>query len=111
MQAPPTDPDYTKITIPDSIKFYKATVFTVIHGNKPLRGEVSSSGRQLEPWEPYVQYFLNGEEDLGLNCGDGFKLISFTSATGNAELLEQTAWLYAKNGAPASLTIMCRREK
>jgi hypothetical protein len=107
----PPDPDYTKITIPDSIKAYKATVFTDIRGNKPLRGEVSSSGRRLEPWEPYVQYFLNREEDLGLNCRDGFKLISFTSATGNAELLDQTAWLYAKNGAPASLTIVCPQRK
>ncbi len=107
----PPDPDYTRMTIPDSISSYKATVFAEILGNKPLRGEVSSSGRRLEPWEPYVQYFLNGEEDLGLNCHDGFKLISFRSAAGHAELLEQTAWLYAENGAPASLTIVCRREK
>jgi len=104
------DPDYSKMGIPESIKTYEVTVFTDIRGNKPLRGEVSSSGRQLEPWQPYVRYFLNGEEDLSVNCRDGFKLISFKNA-GHAQLFDQTALLYARNGAPASITIVCRRGK
>jgi hypothetical protein len=107
----PPDPDYSKVTIPSSIKSYEVTVFRDIRGNKPVRGEVvSSSGRRLEPWQPYVQLSMNGEEDLTLNCPDGFELTSF-KAKGHGVLIDATAWLYAEKGAPASLTIVCRRDK
>jgi hypothetical protein len=108
----PSDPDYTKMIIPDSINSYTATVFIDIRGNKPLRGEIFSSGRRLEPWQPYVLYFLNAEKDLDMSCQKGFKLISFKSTTGLAERFDpNTARLSADEGAPASLTIVCRRDK
>jgi hypothetical protein len=108
----PPDPDYSKMTIPDSINSYSVTVFTDVRGNKPLRGEVSSSAHRLEPWQPYVQYFLNGEEDLNLSCRKGFRLASFKSSAGHAELFDSnTARLYADDGAPASLMIVCSRGK
>lgn len=106
----PPDPDYSKINIPNSITSYEVTVFTDIRANKPLRGEVSSSGQRLEPWQPYVQVFLNGEEDLNLNCRVGFKLVSFKSSGSQSELFDQnTARLDVNEDAPASLTIVCHR--
>ncbi len=106
----PPGPDYSKMTIPDSIKSYNVTIFTDIRGNKPLRGEVSVPGHRLEPWQIYVQSSLNGEKDLDLNCREGFKLISFKSTGGQSELFDpNTARLYANEGAPASLTITCNR--
>jgi hypothetical protein len=108
----PHDPNYSKLTIPDSIKSYEATIFTDIRGNKPLRGEVSSSRRRLEPWQAYVETLLNGEKDLNLSCGKGFELLSFKSMGSQSELFDpNTARLYVNEGAPASLTIVCRREK
>jgi hypothetical protein len=105
----PSDPDYSKLTIPASIKSYTATMFIDIRGNKRLRGEVFSSGHRLEPWQPYVKWSLNGEEDLQLNCQDSFTLVSYRITRGHGELVDQTAWLNADDGAPASITIVCRR--
>jgi hypothetical protein len=107
----PADPDYEKMTIPDSVKSYEVTVFTDIRENKPLRGEVSASGQRLEPWRAYVEIFLNGEEDLNLSCRKGFRLISFKSTKGTSELFDpNTARLNAEDGSPGSLTIVCHRE-
>jgi len=106
----PAEPDYEKMTIPDSIKSYEVTVFTDIRGNKPLHGEVSAPGHRLEPWRAYVEVFLNGEEDLNLSCRKGFKLSSFRSSSRNTELFDTgTVRLPAGKGSPASLTIVCQR--
>jgi hypothetical protein len=108
----PTDPDYSKMSIPDSIKSYEVTVFIDIRGNRLLRGEVSASGQRLEPWQPYVQWFLNGEKDLDLSCRKGFKLVSFKSRGSRSELFDpNAARLDVNEDAPASLTIECRRDK
>lgn len=108
----PPEPDYSKMTIPKSIDSYEVTVFTDIRGDKPLRGEVSASGRGSEPWQAYVQKFLNGEEDLNLSCREEFHLVSFKSSSSQSELFDtNTARLYANYDAPASLTIVCRRDK
>jgi hypothetical protein len=106
------DPDYEKRIIPDSIKSYEVTVFTDVRGNKPLRGAVLAAGRHEEPWRAYAKPFLNRQKDLDLSCRTGFNLISFKSTAGTAELLTpDTARLFVGNeGAPASLTIVCRRD-
>ena len=108
----PPDPDYTKMTISDSIKSYTATVFTDIGRNKPLSGKASSAGRRLEPWQTYVQSSLNSQKDLDLSCHKGFSLVSFKGAGSQSELLDTNiARLYANDDAPASLTIVCRKDK
>lgn len=108
----PPDPDYAKMSIPDSIKSYTATVFTDIRRNKPLSGKASSAGRRLDPWQTYVESSLNSEKDLDLSCHQGFKLVSFKSAGSQSELLDTNiARLYANDDAPASLTIVCSRDK
>lgn len=109
--APP-DPDYTKMTIRDSIRSYTATVFTDIRGNKPLSGKASSAGHVLEPWQAYVESSLNSQKDLDLSCHQGFKLVAFKSAGSQSELLDTNiARLYANDDVPASLTIVCRKDK
>ena len=108
----PADPDYSKTTIPASISSYAATVFLDIRNNKPLRGEISSSGLRLEPWQPYVQTSLNGEKDLDLSCRKGFRMVSFKGVGSQSELFDtNVARLYSNEDAPASLTIVCRRNK
>lgn len=110
----PAEPDFSKVSIPSSVEFYRATVFINVQHQLPLRGQVmlgDSKGIAEVPWRAYALPSLNGEEDLDLSCHDGFTLVSFKSVPRGSSMLMDpgVARLESAELAASSLTIFCRR--
>jgi len=50
----------------------------------PIRVSVSSSGKELRPWQAYASYFLTGGWVLYGNCGKGLSSIAYTEVGGGS---------------------------
>jgi hypothetical protein len=111
---PPERP-FRQEEIPASVRAYRATIYTDVRDNKPLRGDVTMSGsaRKVQPgWQDYVNWNLNGEKDLFMGCRSGFRLISFQGSAPDKTMLfiPGLASITSSDLGPASLTIECQRK-
>ena len=66
-------PDYSKAKPDQAIASYRVEMDVDYEpGNHPIVFHVSSSGKELQPWQAYASYMLTGGFVLYGSCGEGF---------------------------------------
>ena len=72
MKQPPF-PDYSKAKPDKSIRSYRVEMaIDYEQGDHPMFFRVTSSGKELKPWQAYASYVLTGGFVLYGYCADGF---------------------------------------
>ncbi len=72
VQQPPF-PDYSEAKPDKAIRAYRVEMDVDYEsGDHPIVFHVSSSGKELQPWQAYASYTLTGGYVLYGLCGDGF---------------------------------------
>ena len=71
LKAPP--PDYSAARPDKTIRAYRVEMHVDYEpGDHPITFRVSSSGKELRPWQAYASYLLTGGFVLYGYCGEGF---------------------------------------
>jgi hypothetical protein len=66
-------PDYSDARPDDSIQQYRVDMsLKYVPGDDPIRFRITSSGKELHPWQAYANYDLTGLFVLYGSCGHGF---------------------------------------
>ena len=66
-------PDYSKAKPDKAIRAYRVDMHVNYEpGDHPIAFRVTSSGKELQPWQAYASYWLTGGFVLYGRCGDGF---------------------------------------
>ena len=66
-------PDYSGAVPDKAIRAYRVDMYINYEpGDHPIVFRVSSSGKELQPWQAYASYYLTGGFVLYGHCGDGF---------------------------------------
>ena len=66
-------PDYSKATPDPTFSEYQVDMhIDYVPGDHPIVFRVSSSGKELKPWQAYASYMLTGGFVLHGYCGKGF---------------------------------------
>ena len=66
-------PDYSKERPDNSIREYRVDMYIkYAPGDHPIKFQITSSGKELHPWQAYASYLLTGGFVLYGHCGEGF---------------------------------------
>jgi hypothetical protein len=66
-------PDYSKERPDDSVREYRVDMYIkYAPGDHPIKFRITSSGKELHPWQAYASYLLTGGFVLYGHCGEGF---------------------------------------
>ena len=69
----PPFPDYSRAKPDKTVKAYRVEMDVDYEpGDHPFVFHVSSSGKELRPWQAYASYMLTGGFVLYAHCGKGF---------------------------------------
>lgn len=69
----PAFPDYSKAKPDPAVRSYRVEMLVdSTSGDHPIQFHVTSSGRELQPWQAYASYWLTGGFVLYGKCADGF---------------------------------------
>lgn len=69
----PPLPDYSRVKPDNAIRAYRVEMGVDYEpGDHPIVFRVSSSGKELHPWQAYASYMLTGDFVLYGRCGEGF---------------------------------------
>jgi hypothetical protein len=112
----PELPEYSKMKPRRDVSGYRVKLWFDYYGPQgPLHGSVTSGDKQLNPWQAYVSYFFNGEEDLTAGCAEGFFLRHWRatpaarpSAMDN-HVLVMPEWAAQKHVRRITVSYFCKR--
>lgn len=83
----PAEPDPSTISIPGTLKSYRASINVDYQGKGHVEVRVwpgKSESVQLKPWQTYVRYTLTGGQDvIWFNCQKDFSIKDITQTPGN----------------------------
>jgi hypothetical protein len=66
-------PDYSKERPDNSVQEYRVDMhIEYVRGDNPIMFRITSSGKELHPWQAYASYILTGGFVLYGFCGEGF---------------------------------------
>jgi hypothetical protein len=68
----PPFPDYSGANPDGTVRGYRVDMHVIYPGDYPVTFHVSSDGKELRPWQAYVDYLLTGGFVLFGRCAKGF---------------------------------------